>query len=72
MKYELVENGTKLCVIVDVTPAALAKATQSKSAIAKALAKGGKAEDVPATLLATTGGFVSVGPVKLSLNVLRA
>lgn len=48
-----------------------AKPVQSKSALAKALAKGDKPEDVPATLLATTGGFTS--PVnagcKVSLNV---
>lgn len=71
MKYEIVD-GNKLCIVIPIAPADLAKAVQSKSAIAKALAKGGKAEDVPATLLATTGGFVSCGPIKLSLNVLKA
>lgn len=61
-------KGDLLVITVDL------KATpyQSKSAIEKALAKGGKAEDVPATMLGSTGGFTRCGAAKFSLNVMTA
>jgi hypothetical protein len=71
MKYEIVD-GNKLAIVIDVSPEALKKAIQSKSALLKAAEKGLAASSVPANLLATTGGFITVGPVKLSLNVLKA
>lgn len=61
-------KGNSLIITVDLT----ATPTRSKSAVEKALAKGGKAEDVPATLLATSGGFIRAGVAKFSLNVMKA
>lgn len=55
-----------LTVKLNATP------VQSKSALAKALAKGLKPEDVPATLLASTGGFAPAAGCKVSLNVITA
>jgi hypothetical protein len=51
--------------------------TRSKSAVMKAAKNGIPEEQVPATLLATTGGFITIAtpgepPVKLSLNVTKA
>lgn len=61
-------KGDKLVITVDLT----AKPTRSKSAVEKALAKGGKLEDVPETLIATSGGFMRAGAAKFSLNVMTA
>lgn len=71
IKCDIVE-GNKLCIVVDISPEALKNATKSKSAIAKALAKGQAADTVPASVVASSGGFTLCGPVKLSLNVIKA
>jgi len=70
-KAEIVD-GNKLCIVIDVSEKALKGATQSKSALAKAAAKGLAADTVPPSLVATTGGFIVQGPVKFSLNVVKA
>lgn len=44
--------------------------TQSKSAIAKAIKDKVDPSTVPATMLATTGGFTRCGNFKVSLNVM--
>jgi len=54
MNIEL--QGDKLIITVDVSKAALAAAPMSKTGKSK--------------LVATTGGFERVGPVKVSLNVI--
>jgi len=61
-------KGNKLILTIDLAD----KPYRSKSAIAKALAKGLDAETVPATSLASSGGFVRCGDVKVSLNVMTA
>lgn len=61
-------EGDKLTLTIQLA----AKPYQSKSALAKALAKGIAPDQVPATMLATTGGFARVGDVKVSLNVTAA
>ena len=61
-------DGNKLFLTIELAD----KPYKSKSAIAKALAKGQKEADVPATMLATTGGFARVGDCKVSLNVTTA
>jgi hypothetical protein len=71
MKYEIVD-GNKLCIVIDISPEALKKAIQSKSALKKAAEKGLAASTVPFNLLATTSGFSTIGPVRLSMNVLKA
>ncbi len=71
-KAELVENNTKLCILVDISPAALKGAIQSKSALAKAAKAGLEPGTVPMNLVASSGGFVVQGPVKFSLNVTKA
>lgn len=69
MKIEIIkQNGIECLAIVvplNATP------VQSKSALAKAAAKGLSADTVPANLLATTGGFTRYGNCKVSLNVLK-
>lgn len=45
------------------------KPYQSKSAIAKALKAGLKAEEVPATMLASSGGFTKLDGCKVSFNI---
>jgi hypothetical protein len=74
MKFEIVNQNGKdvLCIVIPVDPESLANAKQSKSALAKAAEKGLAASTVPATLVASTGGFTACGPVKVSLNVTKA
>lgn len=60
-------NGNTLVITVDVDPA---KATVSKSALAKATEKGLPAP--AARLLASTGGFVNYDGIKVSLNAMLA
>jgi uncharacterized protein YaaQ len=61
-------KGNKLVLTIDLAD----KPYKSKSAIAKALAAGRGEETVPATMLASTGGFQRVGDCKVSLNVTTA
>lgn len=58
-------EGNKLIITVDLD----VKPTQSKSAMLKAAEKGIEANKVPATMVATSGGFVRADKVKYSLNV---
>lgn len=61
-------EGDKLTLTIQLS----AKPYRSKSAIAKALAKGLAIETVPETMLGTTGGFQRVENCKVSLNVTTA
>lgn len=61
-------KGNNLVITVDLS----VKPVQSKSAVEKAVKAGGKAADVPATLIASSGGFVRAGAAKFSLNVMTA
>ena len=53
MKHEIVD-GNKLCIVIDISPEALAKAEPSKSGKTK--------------VLASTHGFANFNGVGLSLN----
>jgi hypothetical protein len=63
-------KGTTLILSIDVSPKALAAAIVSKSGAAKALAAG-KPEPKP-SVVASTGGFVMCGPVKVAVNAILA
>jgi hypothetical protein len=63
MKCEV--KGNEMVITVDLTQTP----RQSKSAVEKAVKKGLKPEQVPATLVDTTGGFIQVGKFKFSGNV---
>lgn len=58
-------KGDKLIITCDIS----GKPYVSKSAVAKAEAKGQDASKLEAMALATSGGFVRAGNVKYSLNV---
>jgi hypothetical protein len=62
-------NGTTLVIEV---PLAGAKPYVSKSAIAKAVAKGIDPATLTAEAVATSGGFQRLGDYKFSLNVNKA
>jgi succinyl-CoA synthetase beta subunit len=61
-------KGDKLVLTIDVS----GKPYQSKSALLKALEKGLDAKTVPATMVATTGGFMRCDRFKVSANVTLA
>lgn len=65
-KFE--RKGNTLVLTIDLAD----KPYRSKSAIAKALARGLGEDTVDATMLGTTGGFQRCGDVKVSLNVTKA
>jgi len=69
MNFKTAIDGDKLIITVDISKQAFANAVVSKSALKKAQDKG-LPEPAP-SLIATTGGFTSVGNVKLSLNVTK-
>lgn len=61
-------KGDKLIVTIDVSAKTLEGATVSNSEAAKA-AKAGRQPE--ARLVASTGGFLACGPVKLSINAIK-
>ncbi len=68
MSISAKRNGDQLVITVE-----LAKSPyRSKSAVAKALAKGQDESTVAATMLGGTSGFERFGDVKLSLNIIKA
>lgn len=61
-------EGTKLHLTIELAAAPY----KSKSAIAKALKNGGSADDVPAEMLASSGGFTGAADgIKVSYNVMK-
>jgi uncharacterized protein YaaQ len=68
MSIQTEVKGDKLIITIDTS----GKPYQSNSALAKALEKGLKPETVPATMVASTGGFTRVGAFKVSANVTLA
>ena len=61
-------KGDKLIVTIDVSKAALDASEASKSEIDKAAKAGREPEK---RLVASTGGFIGCGPIKLSLNAMK-
>lgn len=60
-------KGDKLIITIDVSAKTLGTPYVSTSEAAKALKAG---REPKATGIATTGGFLSCGPVKVSLNAM--
>ncbi len=65
MAYTAKREGNKLILTIDLAD----KPVQAKSAVAKAIEKGQKAETVPATVLASSGGFIRHDGFKVSFNI---
>lgn len=71
MSYDAKVQDGKLVIIVDVSDKAIAAATVSKSAVLKAIKEGRDPDKLIPSLIASTGGFSTVGNVRVSLNVTK-
>jgi hypothetical protein len=70
MAYNVKVEGNELVIRVDISNDALAAATISKSAMAKAIEK--KLPIPEPSLVASSCGFQNAGKVKFSLNVTKS